>query len=79
MKNGNHAIDRSRLKDIKDVVIDTTKPCSERIQSFVQQIGNPYCYLDNGIVVEVGYADTDVSLQDRLSAYASSMDQTTGK
>ena len=79
MKNENRAIDRSHLKDIRNVVIDTTKPCSERIQSFVHQIGNPYCYLDNGIVVEVAYADTDVSLQDRLSAYASSIDQTSGK
>ncbi len=79
MRTENRSIDRSRLKDIKDVVIDTTKPCQERIQSFVTQIGNPYCYLDNGIVVEVAYADTDVSLQDRLSAYASSIDQTTGK
>lgn len=79
MKTEHHAIDRSRLKDIKDVVIDTSKPSSERIQSFVRQIGNPYCYLDNGIVVEVAYADTDVSLQDRLSAYASSIDQTSGK
>ncbi len=79
MKADERKIDRSRLRDIKDVVIDTTKPCQERIQSFVNQIGNPYCYLDKGIIVEVAYADTDVSLQDRLSAYASCIDQTTGK
>ena len=73
------AMDRSDLRDIRNVVIDTSQPCSERIKAFVEQIGNPYCYLDNGVVVEVGYAETDISLQDRLSAYANSMDQSAGK
>lgn len=72
-------IDRGALKDISDVVIDTSKPCVERIKSFVEQIGNPYCYLDNGVVVEVGYSDTDISLQDRLSAYASNIAYHAGK
>lgn len=71
--------DRSSLKDIRDVVIDTTKPCSERIKGYIDQIGNPYCYLDNGVVVELGYADTDISLHDRLLSYASSIDQESGK
>ena len=72
-------IDRNQLKDIHSVVIDPSKPCEERVRSFVEQIGNPYCYLDNGIVVEVGYADTDISLQDRLSAYAASISRNPGK
>ena len=57
----------------------TSKPCRERLKTFIQQIGNPYCYLDNGIVVEIAYADTKTSLQDRLSAYANCIDPTTGK
>ena len=79
MKSSNKPIDRGKLKDIHSVVIDPSKPCEERIRSFVEQIGNPYCYLDNGVVVEVGYADTDVSLQDRLSAYAASVSRNRGK
>lgn len=72
------AVDRSQLKDIHDVVIDTRKPCRERIKDFISQIGSPYCYLDNGVVVEIGYADTQVSLQDRLVSYISGMDQDAG-
>ena len=72
-------IDSSQLRNIQDVVIDTSKPCRERLKTFIQQIGNPYCYLDNGIVVEIAYADTKTSLQDRLSAYANCIDPTTGK
>ncbi len=79
MKRNESTVDRSNLRDIRNVVIDTSQPCSERVKAFVEQIGNPYCYLDNGVVVEVGYADTDISLQERLSAYASSMDQSAGK
>lgn len=67
-------VDRSKLKDIRDVVIDTSLPCEQRIESYVRQMGgNPYCYMDNGIMVCIGYADTEVTLQDRLKAYACSL------
>ena len=71
--------ERSSLREIKNVVIDTSIPRKERIQDYVAQIGNPYRYLDDGIVVEIGYTDTEISLQDRLLAYANSMDRTSGK
>ena len=71
-------VDRSLLKDIKDVVIDTSQPCNDRVRNYVKQIGNPYCYLDNGVVVEIGYADTQVSLRDRLLSYASNIDKGSG-
>ena len=70
--------DRSLLKDIKDVVIETSQPCNDRVRNYVEQIGNPYCYLDNGVVVEIGYADTQVSLHDRLLSYASNIDKGSG-
>ena len=79
MKNESKSIDRGTLRDIQSVVIDTSKPRGERIRSLVEQIGNPYCYLDNGVVVEVGFSDTDISLQDRLSAYASNIANYSGK
>lgn len=66
-------IDRKGLKDIKDVVIDTSLPRDERVRNYVAQIGNPYCYLDGGVVVSISYANTEVSLQDRLRSYVSSM------
>ena len=71
-------LDRSTLRDIKNVVIDTTKPCSDRIRGYIEQIGNPYCYLDDGVVVQIGFADTPVSLHERLVSYASIIDQGQG-
>lgn len=69
----NTRVDRSTLRDICRVKIDPTKPKEERIKSFVEQIGDPYCYLDGDIVVSIGYADTTVSLQDRLRSYVSTL------
>lgn len=66
-------IDRSTLREISEVMIDTALPRQERVKSYVEQMGNPYCYLDGGIVVSVGYADTPVSLQDRLKSYVCSL------
>lgn len=63
------SFDRNTLKNIRDVKIDLSLPREERIRSYVSQIGNPYCYIDDGIVVSVGFAETDVSLQDRLKTY----------
>ena len=59
--------------DIACVCIDTSTPCAERIKQYVEQVGDPYCYTDNGIVVKLAYSNTDVSLQDRLRAYVCSL------
>lgn len=67
------------LREITDVMIDTSIPRQERIRDYVRQIGNLYRYLDDGVVVEIGYADTKVSLQDRLLSYANNMDRASGK
>lgn len=63
-------VDRDTLIDIKNVKIDPGLSKQERIKSFVNQIGNPYCYLDGDVVVGISYADTDVSLEERLKSYA---------
>lgn len=60
-------------RDIACVSIDTSASCAERIKQYVEQVGDPYCYTDSGIVVKLAYSNTDVSLQDRLRAYACSL------
>ena len=59
-------VDRSVLKDIREVHINTELPKKERILDF---IGNPYCYRHGDYVVKVGFADTDVTLEDRMISY----------
>lgn len=74
----NKKIERSMLKDIRDVSIDMNLPREERVKQYVKQIGDPYCYLDGDVVVEIGYADTPVTLHDCLVSYASSINMAKG-
>ena len=63
------AVDPAALVDIRDVKVNTALPKRERILDYIRQIGNPYCYRHGKYVVRVSFADTDVSLEDRLEAY----------
>ena len=62
-------VDRSTRRDIRDVHVNTELPKRERILDFIRQIGNPYCYCCGDYVVKVGFADTDVSLEERMLSY----------
>lgn len=66
-------VDKERLTDIRSVKIDPKLSKQERIRSFVRQVGNPYCYRDGDVVVGIRYADTEITLEDRLKAYASEL------
>lgn len=62
-------VDPSTLKDIRDVKINTSLPSKERIQDYIRQIGNPYCYRYGKFVVKLRYADEGATLNDRLESY----------
>ena len=67
------SIDRSKRQSLDQVKIDTSLPCEQRVKNFVEQIGNPYCYLDGDVVVSLGFSDTGVCLKDQLKALAGSI------
>ena len=62
-------VDPATLRDIRDVVVNPNLPKKERILDFIRQIGNPYCYRHGKFVVKVTFADTDVTLEDRMLDY----------
>ena len=65
----NSQIDIDTLADIQDVSIDTSRPRNERIKSFLSQIRNPRLYRCDDVIVHISYADTEVSINDRLKQY----------
>lgn len=70
MKNVDiRTVSRDALMDIQDVEIDPEQPKEERIKSFIRQIKNPYCFRVGNVVVKTTFADTDVTLDDRLEHY----------
>lgn len=66
-------VDRDSLQDIGDIQIDKTLPRDQRLLEFIKQIGNPYCYRCGKAVVKVSFADTDITLEDRLEHYLKSL------
>ena len=62
-------VDRSTLRDIRDVKVNTDLPKQERILDFMRQIGNPDCYRHGNYVVKVSFTETDVTLEDILLSY----------
>ena len=60
-------VDRSQLK------IDESLPREVRLKQYIAQLKNPYCYLDDGVVVKVSFNDVQETIEDRLEAYIRSM------
>lgn len=62
-----------RYQHIKDVKIAPGLSKEERIEQFLRQIGNPYCFRCNGCVVQVSFSETERTLEDCLQDYFSNL------
>lgn len=62
-------IDKNTLTDIQDIKINANLPKEERILDFIEQIKNPYLFKCGGLIVQSVFADTEVTLTDRLKQY----------
>lgn len=56
-------VDKSQLVDLNTVKIDDTKPVAERVESFLQQINNPYCFKIGDVAVKVNYKSEGPTFQ----------------
>lgn len=62
-------VDRATLVDIRDISVKDSLPMEERMADFLEQIKNPYLCKCGDIVVQSVFADTHVTLTDRLKQY----------
>ena len=62
-------VNPATLRDIRDVKVNPNLPKAQRIQDYIRQIGNPYCYRHGKYVVKISFTDTDVTLEDRMLDY----------
>jgi hypothetical protein len=62
-------VDRSKLIQRSSVRLDPAAPREERLRDFIQQIKNPYCYLDGKTVVKISFSSTDTTMEDCLEHY----------
>ncbi len=68
-----HTVDIQNLVDINDVKIDTTLEKTDRIQNFIRDIKNPYCFRCKNTVVKVSFCSEGNSFQELLQDYFSTL------
>lgn len=62
-------VDPETLIDIRDVKVDSDQPLTERMVDFIKQIHNPYCFRCGDTIVKVSYADTTVTMEERMEGF----------
>lgn len=67
------SVDKTTLVDLKTVQIDSSKPVQERVQCFLQQIHNPYCFRIGDVAVKVNYQTNGPSFQKNFEDVLRSM------
>lgn len=66
-------VGRENLTDISKIQINKNLPKKEQFAEFLGQVKNPYCYRCGKIVVKVSFADTEITLEERLEHYLGSL------
>lgn len=70
MKNVDiRTVNRDELVDIRTVKIDPDLPREERIQSFLEQIKNPYCFRCGDVVVKTSFSEDGPTMQECMEHY----------
>lgn len=58
---------REELSNIEEIVIDSTKSQNQRVQSFLEQMKNPFAQNVGEYILQIGYLEqTEDSLNDRM-------------
>lgn len=58
---------REELSNIEEIVIDSTKSQNQRVQSFLEQVKNPFAQNVGEYILQIGYLEqTEDSLNDRM-------------
>ena len=59
MKNRDiRTIEQSELQELPQDAVEHGLPQEERLKNLLDKVRNPYCYLDNGIIVKLNFAKT---------------------
>ncbi len=62
-------VERDDLRNIRAIDLDPSLPQTERVRRYLEQTGNPYCFLSDDIPVRIRFTDTDRTLSQSLLEY----------
>ncbi len=68
-------VDIRTLEDIEHIEVDKSLPVQERWIDFAEKIKNPFCFICNGMVVKISYAERKESLENKLVQLCMSMEK----
>ncbi|MCM1212485.1 MAG: hypothetical protein NC318_12885 [Blautia sp.] len=58
---------REELTNIEDIIIDTEKSVESRVESFIEQTGNPFAMNVGEYILQIGFMEeTNDTIDDRL-------------
>ncbi len=62
-------VDREKLTDIHDIIIEETDTLEKKRQSFLEQTRNPYVVKAGEYVLKLSFAECEKTLEDRIAEY----------
>jgi len=62
-------VDPEGLQELSEVKLYSDLPVQERLELFLCQIGNPYCFKVNGTPVQVCFSNSRKTLDEALNNY----------
>lgn len=62
-------VDKSTLVQRESVKLDPNSSREDRLASYVEQIKNPYCYLQGNSVIKISFSNKGKSLEDCILHY----------
>lgn len=65
--------DRAQLTDICTLEIEKHRAVKDRIQSYLEQVGNPFLVKVGDYVLKLNYADNGRDMEERMMEYVSEM------
>lgn len=61
--------DIDKLAEIGTVRIDQNLPLPKRLSSYIEQVGNPYCFRSGNIKIKVSYAESGKNLDETVKNF----------
>jgi hypothetical protein len=68
-------IEQSELTNAAVVCMDTSLPIAERIEQYLTQIKNPYCFLCGKTPVQVSFSTDGKSIDDAVFSYLQTLNK----
>lgn len=62
-------MEKEQLVDLAEIEIDNFLNKTERINSFIEKVGNPYAFRVGKVEVEISFESDGESLQDKMECY----------